>query len=68
MAPMGRFTTAAKVGAFAFVTLLAGILIYRFVSKSARQGSGYVVYALMSDASGIAKLSQVRIAGIGGAY
>ena len=61
---MGRFTTAAKVGAFAFITLLAGILIYRFVSKSARQGSGYVVYALMADASGIAKLSQVRIAGI----
>ena len=61
---MGRFTTAAKVGAFAFVTLLAGILIYRFVSKSARQGNGYVVYALMADASGIAKLSQVRIAGI----
>ena len=61
---MGRFTTAAKVGAFAFVTLLAGILIYRFVSKSARQGNGYVVYALMNDASGIAKLSQVRIAGI----
>ena len=61
---MGRFTTAAKVGAFAFITLVAGILIYRFVSKSARQGSGYVVYALMADASGIAKLSQVRIAGI----
>ena len=61
---MGRFNTAAKVGAFAFVTLLAGILIYRFVSKSARQGNGYVVYALMADASGIAKLSQVRIAGI----
>jgi len=61
---MGRFNTAAKVGAFAFVTLVAGILIYRFVSKSARQGNGYVVYALMSDASGIAKLSQVRIAGI----
>ncbi|HKO53587.1 MAG TPA: MlaD family protein [Polyangiaceae bacterium] len=61
---MGRFTTAAKVGAFAFVTLLAGILIYRFVSKSSRQGNGYVVYALLQDASGIAKLSQVRIAGI----
>jgi len=61
---MGRFTTAAKVGAFAFVTLLAGILIYRFVTKSSRQGNGYVVYALMADASGVAKLSQVRIAGI----
>ncbi|HTA88019.1 MAG TPA: MlaD family protein [Polyangiaceae bacterium] len=61
---MGRFTTAAKVGVFAFVTLVAGLLIYRFVSKSSRSGGGYVVYALMSDASGVAKLSQVRIAGI----
>lgn len=61
---MGRFTTAAKVGAFAFITLLAGILIYRFVSKGSRHGGGYVVYVLMRDASGIAKLSQVRIAGI----
>ena len=61
---MGRFTTAAKVGAFAFVTLVAGLLIYRFVSKSARSGGGLQVYALMSDASGVAKLSQIRIAGI----
>jgi phospholipid/cholesterol/gamma-HCH transport system substrate-binding protein len=61
---MGRFTTAAKVGAFAFVTLVAGFLIYRFVSKSARAGGGLAVYALMSDASGVAKLSQIRIAGI----
>jgi phospholipid/cholesterol/gamma-HCH transport system substrate-binding protein len=61
---MGRFTTAAKVGAFAFVTLVAGLLIYRFVSKSARAGGGLHVYALMADASGVAKLSQIRIAGI----
>ena len=61
---MGRFTTAAKVGAFAFVTLVAGLLIYRFVSKSARAGGGLTVYALMNDASGVAKLSQIRIAGI----
>ncbi|HEY5375513.1 MAG TPA: MlaD family protein [Polyangiaceae bacterium] len=61
---MGRFTTAAKVGAFAFVMLAAGLLIYRFVSKSARAGGGLTVYALMSDASGIARLSQIRIAGI----
>ena len=61
---MGRFTTAAKVGAFAFITLVAGILIYRFVSKASRTGNGYTVYVLMKDASGIAKLSQVRVAGI----
>ncbi|MEP7052142.1 MAG: MlaD family protein [Pseudomonadota bacterium] len=61
---MGRFTTAAKVGAFAFVTLVASLLIFRFVSKSSHSGGGYVVYALMADASGIAKLSQVKVAGI----
>jgi phospholipid/cholesterol/gamma-HCH transport system substrate-binding protein len=61
---MGQYTTAAKVGAFAVVTLVAGLLIYRFVSKSSRAGSGYTVYALMNDASGVAKLSQVRVAGI----
>jgi phospholipid/cholesterol/gamma-HCH transport system substrate-binding protein len=61
---MGQFTTAAKVGVFAFVTVVAGLLIYRFVSKSSRSGNGYTVYALMADASGVAKLSQIRVAGI----
>jgi phospholipid/cholesterol/gamma-HCH transport system substrate-binding protein len=58
-----RFTAAAKVGAFAIATLVAALLIYRFASKSAG-GSGYKVYALMSDATGVAPRSQVRIAGI----
>lgn len=64
MGRFGRFSTAAKVGAFAVVTLVAGIFIYRFVTKSASGDGGYRVYALFSDASGIAKMSQVRIAGI----
>ncbi|HEY3497824.1 MAG TPA: MlaD family protein [Polyangiaceae bacterium] len=59
-----RATTAAKVGVFAVVMIAAGFLIYRFVNKSAGSGRGYVVYALMRDAAGIAKHSQVRIAGI----
>jgi phospholipid/cholesterol/gamma-HCH transport system substrate-binding protein len=42
----------------------AGFFIYRFVTKGAGEGKGYVVYALMSDAAGIAKHSQVRMAGI----
>ena len=58
-----RFTTAAKVGAFAIATLVAALFIYRFASKSAG-GSGYRVYAILSDASGVAPRSQVRIAGI----
>lgn len=59
-----RVTTAAKVGVFAVVMIAAGFLIYRFVNKSAGSADGYVVYALMKDAGGIAKHSQVRIAGI----
>lgn len=59
-----RATTAVKVGVFAVVTVAAGLLIFRFVNKAAGSGDGYVVYALTRDASGIAKHSQVRIAGI----
>jgi phospholipid/cholesterol/gamma-HCH transport system substrate-binding protein len=61
---MSRYTTAAKVGVFAIVTLVAGYFIYRFVSKTAGGGDGYTVYVLLRDATGIAKHSQVRIAGI----
>jgi phospholipid/cholesterol/gamma-HCH transport system substrate-binding protein len=61
---MSRFTTAAKVGVFAVVTAGAGYGIYYFISQTHGPGHGYTVWALMDDASGIAKLSQVRIAGI----
>src|SRR3954463_16689928 len=60
----GRFTTAAKVGAFAVVMLGAGLFIYQYVTKSGETDGGYVVFTRMKDASGLAKLSQVRIAGI----
>jgi phospholipid/cholesterol/gamma-HCH transport system substrate-binding protein len=61
---LSRATTAAKVGIFVVVMLGAGLFIYRFVNKSNGPGRGYVVYALMKDAAGIAKHSQVRMAGI----
>jgi phospholipid/cholesterol/gamma-HCH transport system substrate-binding protein len=61
---LNRATTAAKVGVFAVILLGAGFLIYRFVNKANGPGHGYVVYALMRDAAGIAKHSQVRMAGI----
>lgn len=61
---MVRVTTAAKVGVFTVVTVVAGLLIYRFVNKGIGDGRGYVVYALMSDATGVARHSRVRIAGI----
>jgi phospholipid/cholesterol/gamma-HCH transport system substrate-binding protein len=63
MSKAQRFTAAAKVGAFAIATLVAALLIYRFASKSA-SSSGYRVYAIMSDATGVVPRSQVRIAGI----
>lgn len=63
MSKVQRFTTAAKVGAFAIATLVAALLIYRFASKSAGS-SGYRVYTIMNDATGVVPRSQVRIAGI----
>jgi phospholipid/cholesterol/gamma-HCH transport system substrate-binding protein len=60
----GRFTTAAKVGAFVVVLAGAGLFIYRYVNRSGESDGGYVVFTRMKDASGIAKMSQVRIAGI----
>jgi len=62
--PMRRYTTAAKVGAFTVVLLIAAFYIYRFVNKSMGPSEGYLVYALMDDATGISQRSQVRIAGI----
>ncbi len=61
---MGKITTAAKVGFFAVATLAAGIVMIRFVDKGVSSKDGYVVYALFDDAVGIAKHSQVRVAGI----
>lgn len=62
---MRRFTIAARVGAFTVVMLIAAYLIYRFVSKTEGAAGGYTVFVRMRDASGIAKHSQVRVAGIG---
>src|SRR5688572_14637305 len=61
---MSRYTTALKVGVFAVVMLVAGFFIYRFVSKTAGTKGGYVVFTRFKDATGIAKYSQVRVAGI----
>lgn len=61
---MAGVTTALKVGAFTVVTVVLGAAIYAFVMKGRGAGDGYVVYALMDDATGVATHSQVRIAGI----
>lgn len=61
---MVRVTTAAKVGVFTVVTLVAGFFIYRFVTKGSGGGQGYVVYAMLNDATGVSERSRVRVAGI----
>jgi phospholipid/cholesterol/gamma-HCH transport system substrate-binding protein len=61
---MRRFTLAAKVGAFTVILVVAGYLIYRFVSKTEGSSSGYTVFVRLPDAGGIAKHSQIRVAGI----
>lgn len=61
---MPKISQAAKVGAFTVVTGAAGFFIYDFVTHGAGSSEGYRLYALLDDASGVVKHSQVRIAGI----
>lgn len=61
---MNRFSNAAKVGLLAIATIVAGFYAYRYISKSATGGDGYTVYVKLKDATGIAKHSQVKMAGI----
>ena len=61
---MGRTTTIIKVTFFTAATGLAAFAVYRFIEKRPGAGKSYVVYALFKDAVGIAKHSQVRVAGI----
>lgn len=55
---------AAKVGAFAVVTVSLAVFGYRYVTKGRAGEGSYTVYALMEDATGIAQHSQVKVAGI----
>jgi phospholipid/cholesterol/gamma-HCH transport system substrate-binding protein len=61
---MSRVTTTIKVGALTLVTVLAAVLLLRFVDKDSSGTEGYLVYVIMDDVSGIVKRSQVRTAGI----
>jgi phospholipid/cholesterol/gamma-HCH transport system substrate-binding protein len=61
---LSRFTTPVKVGAFAIAMTVAGVMIYRFITVRAGSEDGYVVFVRLKDAQGIAKHSQVKIAGI----
>ncbi|HOU93214.1 MAG TPA: MlaD family protein, partial [Polyangiaceae bacterium] len=61
---MNRISTAARVGAFVVVMTIASVYVYRFVSEEAGGADGYTVYCLVKDAQGIARHSQVKMAGI----
>jgi phospholipid/cholesterol/gamma-HCH transport system substrate-binding protein len=61
---MGRSTAILKVTLFTAATGIAAVGIFRFIEKRPGSAGGYVVYALFNDGVGIAKHSQVRVAGI----
>lgn len=61
---MRQWSKGVQVAIFAAVLVAAAVLAYRWVSKGTREGDGYVVFVLMKDAVGVAKHSQVRMAGI----
>jgi len=61
---MGRTTAILKVTLFTAATGIAAVGIFRFIEKRPGSGTGYAVYALFADGAGIAKHSQVRVAGI----
>ena len=61
---MGNVTRAAKVGAFVIVLVIAGVYGYQFISREAGTGDGYMVWAHVPDAIGVAPKSRVMISGI----
>lgn len=56
--------TAAKVGILVVVVLAASFGIYRLVDERSGGGSGYEVYAVFNDVTGLVPKSRVLIAGI----
>lgn len=61
---MAEWTRAARVGAFAIFATSAGLGAWRFVSRATGTTGGYVVYAELNDAIGLAPQSRVLMAGI----
>jgi phospholipid/cholesterol/gamma-HCH transport system substrate-binding protein len=61
---MAEWSRAAKVGLFVVVGAGAAAGIWRFVSPTALTSGGYVVYAELRDAVGLAPQSRVTMAGI----
>src|SRR5277367_747456 len=61
---MAKFTQAAKVGLFVIASAGLVAIVVKTVSKETGSGKGYVVYAIIKDATGLAPRSRVAIAGI----
>lgn len=61
---MAEWTRAARVGAFAIFATSIGLGAWRFVNRTTGTAGGYVVYAELSDAIGLAPQSRVMMAGI----
>jgi len=61
-------TQGVKVALFVIVLAIAGVFIYRMVSKDTRPGGTQVVYTHLSDATGLVPKSRVKIAGISVGY
>jgi phospholipid/cholesterol/gamma-HCH transport system substrate-binding protein len=61
---MAEWTRGAKVGAFALVLLGATAVLYGFVGKGKLGAKGIVLHTTMRDATGLAPLSRVNMAGI----
>ena len=62
---MGEWTRGAKVGLFAIVLLGATLAIYSFVGKSRFGPKGIALHLTLKDATGLAPLSRINMAGIG---
>lgn len=61
---MAEWTRGAKVGAFSLVLLVAMGALYNLVGKTRMGKKGITVYATFRDATGLAPLSRVQMAGI----
>src|SRR5690606_24062524 len=61
---MGGLSTTVKVGLFTIVAIIGAVIIHRFVDKTTSGSGGYLVFAMLDDASGLVERSQVRVAGI----
>ncbi|HMA91969.1 MAG TPA: MlaD family protein [Polyangiaceae bacterium] len=61
---MRTFTTAARVGVFVATTAAAAVAIVYFIAGEGWSGESYTVYAVFTDAMGLAERSDVQSSGV----